>query len=245
MKFTKLLFVLLLAVILLTACNLKVNINSNANQLPEVGININANTNAAPTDKVAIIEVVPEVVTNSEGMIVQVKNATNNEVLVNNIKELCGQEMMLFAQPKAAALVETLIVRPFNPGSDQPVKELYVLNISAKTCNKLEISKELSDFGARVLSPDQTKLAVALETNEAKILTLVDLFKDTSKILVTLPEDETLNGGYGALSNHFDIKWLDDKTIQYTVYKDTVKNYDINAPSQIEDVLQVRVVKIE
>ena len=244
MKSTKLSIVLLLAAILLTACNLKVNINSNGNlnQVPEVSITTNENINkSGEIDKVVNIEVMPEVVSTTEGVISQIKNASSGEVFISDVKELCGQDVALFAKPK----VEVFIIVPFNPGSDKPVNELYGLNIAKKTCVKLQSSKELSDFGARVLSLDQTKLAVALETNEAKELKVIDLLADSSKVLVTLPEGQTLNGGYGALSNNFDIKWLDDKTLQYTVYEDTVKNYDINAPEQIEDVLQVRVVKIE
>ena len=242
MKLTKLLLVLLSAVILLTACNLKVNINSNGNlnQLPQVSVKATDNTNTA-IDTEKKIEVVPEIVSTTEGVISQIKNAIDSSVLIANIKELCSQDMALFAKPS----VEVLILTPFNPGSDKPISELYNLNIAKKTCVKLNSSKELADFGARILSPDQTKLALALEINEAKELKLIDLINDTSKVLVTLPEGETLNGGYGALSNNFDIKWLDNKTIQYTIYKDTVSNYDKEASSKIEDVLRVKVIKID
>ena len=106
------------------------------------------------------------------------------------------------------------------------------------------MSKELSDFGARVLSPDQTKLAVALETNEAKELKVLDLIADQSKTLVILGNGETFNGGYGALSNKFDIRWQDNAKIQYTVYEDTVKNYADNAPQNPEKVKEVRIVDI-
>ncbi len=239
MKSTKLLLVLSLAVILLTACDLKVNINSNGNlnKLPEVSINATNNTN---TEKPVNIVTASEIVSTTDGVISQIKNATDGTVLIANVKELCGQDMALYAKPST----EVIILTPYNPGSDKPLNELDALDIAKKTCIKLDVSKELSDFGARILSPDQTKLAIALETNEAKELKLIDLINDSAKVLVTLPEDETLNGGYGALSNNFGIKWIDDKTLQYTVFKDTVKNYDKEAPSKVEDVLQVRVLKI-
>ncbi|MDD5341698.1 MAG: hypothetical protein PHC97_04705 [Patescibacteria group bacterium] len=238
----KILFLLGLSILLLGGCDLKVNINSNSNQIPEVSIT--ANTNSTTPANVNVAPVVSselDIIASAENQITQIKDKKTGEVILENLKDLCGTDVMLFAQPEAG----TLILKPFNPGSDQPVKELFVLNVVKKTCAKLVSSKELSDFGARVLSSDQTKLAVALETNEARELKLIDLLKDTSKVLVTLPEGETFNGGYGALSDHFDIKWLDNQTIQYTVYKDTVKNYDVNAPTGLEDVLQVRVVKIE
>ncbi|MBN1325582.1 hypothetical protein JW977_01190 [Candidatus Falkowbacteria bacterium] len=242
MKSIKFFLVFSLAVILLTACDLKVNINSdgNLNKLPEVSVNATDNTDESVNTNTAVI-IVPEIVSTTEGAISQIKNATDSSVLIENIKDLCWQDMKLFAKPSS----ELLILTPLNPGSDKPLSDLYNLNLVKKTCVKSSASDELTDFGARVLSPNQTKLALALETNEAKILKLIDLVAGTSKVIVTLPEGETLNGGYGALSNHFDIKWLDDETIQYTVFKDTVSNYDIKAPNGIEDVLQVRVVKIE
>lgn len=241
MKIVKISLILLLAV-LLGGCNVKVNINSdgNLNKLPEVSVNATNNTNQVANTNTAVV-IAPEVVATTEGAISQIKNATDSTVLIDNVKDLCGLDVKLYAKPNS----DLMIMVPFNPGSDRPMTELYKLNIAKKECVKLNVSDEFSDFGARVLSPNQTKIALALETNEANILKLIDLVSDTTKVLVTLPEGETLNGGYGALSNHFDIKWLDDKTIQYTVYKDTIKNYDKEAPEGIEDVLQVRVVKVE
>jgi len=242
MKKIKFFIPLFVLALFITACNLKVNLNSNLNQSTvkiepnanqNTNENVNQNTNAAPQANSAY-----EVAVNPEKMVTEIKSG---EVIINDLKALCGNEVMVYAEPKNGFI----ILQAFNPGSDKPVSSLYLLDLNSKGCKKLEASKELSDFGARILSPDQTKLAVALETNEAKEIKLMDLINDNSKVLVTLPEGETVNGGYGALSNHFDIKWLDDKTLQYTVYEDTVKNYAKGAPEKIEKVLQVRVVKIE
>ncbi|MCX6745939.1 MAG: hypothetical protein NTX00_02860 [Candidatus Parcubacteria bacterium] len=213
--------------------NLNANTNQNANANQNANENANQNINAAPQAKAEY-----EISASPEKLVTEIKIG---EVTLKDFKELCGNDVMVYAEPKNGFI----IFQAFNPGSDKPVSSLYSLDLNSKGCKKLSISKELSDFGARVLSPDQTKLALALETNEAQELKLVDLIKDTSKVLVTLPEGETLNGGYGALSNHFDLKWLDDKTIQYAVYEDTVKNYAANAPENIEKVLQVRVLKVE
>jgi len=233
--------VLTLAISVLAGCNLKINLNSNLNQsqikvepnantLPE---NLNQNTNVSSEEKIEY-----NIIANPEKMVTEIKSG---DVTYKDFKSLCGNEVMVYAEPQNGSI----IFQSFDPGSDKPVSNLYFFNLKSGECKKLTISEELGNFGARILSPDQTKLAVALETNEAKELKLVDLINDTSKVLVTLPAGETLNGGYGALSNHFDIKWLDDKTLQYTVYEDTVKNYTTEAPEKIEKVLQVRVVKIE
>jgi len=251
MKKLLIITIVILAVALM-ACNVKLNLNSNLNQStlevqPKANENINQaqnqnanenlnqNVNQAPEESSSY-----NFDTTEDNMITAVKNSQGG-VIVNNLKAACATEVMAYAKPMGQAV----ILKPYNPGSDRPVSELYSLDLSTKVCKKLEISKELSDFGAQILSPDQNKIALALETNEAKELKLIDLINDTSKVLVTLPAGETLNGGYGALSNHFDIKWLDDKTLQYTVYEDTVKNYAEGVPEKIEKVLQVRVVKIE
>ncbi|MFA5187770.1 MAG: hypothetical protein WC460_00215 [Patescibacteria group bacterium] len=242
MKKLLLIIPVLALLIFLSACNLKVNLNSNLNQSTvkiEPNANQNANENVNQNINVAPIVNTEYVVTaNPEKMVTEIKSG---EVTLKDFKALCGNEVMVYAEPKNGFI----IFQAFNPGSDKPISSLYLLDLSSKGCKKLDVSKELSDFGALILSPDQTKLAVALETNEAKELKVLDLINDTAKALVTLPEGETLNGGYGALSNHFDIKWLDDKTIQYTVYEDTVKNYAKEASEKIEKVLQVRVVKVE
>lgn len=247
MRIFKILVLFVFFALILTACIIKVNLNSNLNQStaniePSANIqteNLNQNSDANENineEPQANLEY--EILTNSEKMVTEIKI---NEVTLKDFKEICSSEVMVYAEPKNGFI----ILQAFNPGSDSPVSGLYSLDLNSKGCKKLEVSKELADFGARVISPDQTKLALALETNEAKELKLLDLINDTSKVLVTLLEGETLNGGYGALSNHFDVKWLDDKTIQYTVYEDTIKNYTQGVLEKIENVLQVRVVKID
>jgi len=249
MKLNKIFILVAILAVVLAGCNVKLNLNSNLNQSEikvEPSANINAenlneaadgnadeNTNAEPQANLEY-----EISTNQEKMVEEIKIG---EVTLKDFKEVCSSEVMVYAEPKNGFI----IFQAFNPGSDKPVSSLYSLDLNSKGCKKLEVSKELADFGARILSPDQTKLALALETNEARVLKVLDLINDTAKVLVTLPAGETLNGGYGALSNHFDIKWLDDKTIQYTVYEDTFKNYTQGAPEKVEKVLQVRVVKTE
>jgi len=261
MKILKISGLIVLCVLILTGCNVKLNINSNLNQSslqvePKANENINQvanqnvnqatneNLNQNENDNINAAPVAEntgyDFDTTADNMVTAVKN-TKGETIVNNLKAACGTEVMVYAKPAG----QVVILKPYNPGSDRPVSVLYSLNLLTKVCKKLEISKELTDFGVQILSPDKTKVALALETKEAKELVLLNLINDASKVLVTLPEGETLNGGYGALSNHFDIKWLDDKTIQYTVYENTVENYATNAPEKVEKVLQVRIVKVE
>jgi len=249
MKHFKIFISFVLLVLVITGCNFKVNLNSNLNQSQ---IKVEPNANAQPENlnqtsnenlnqninAVSANSEEYQVIVSPENMVTEVKIG---EVVLKDFKEICGNDVMVYAEPHNGHL----IFKAFNPGSDKPVSSLYLLNVQTKACKKLTVSSQLSDFGARILSPDQTKLALALETNEAKELKLLDLINDTAKVLVTLPVGETLNAGYGALSNHFDIKWLDNLRIQYTVYEDTVKNYAVNAPEKIEKVKQVKIVNIE
>lgn len=242
MKIFKILLILFLFVIIITGCNLKINLNSNLNQgniqVEDNGdqpTDENAKTSGQKTSDFTFD-------TSKEGMIKQILIKETNDVWIDDLTILCESDVMMFAQPLDSALV---ILTQFNPGTDKPVSNLYSLNLQEKECGKLTVTKELSDFGARVLSPDQSKLAVALEINEARILKILDLLADESKIVVTLGDGETLNGGYGALSNHFSISWLDNSKIQYTVYEDTYKDYDIDAPETLEKVIEVRITTIE
>src|SRR4030043_396167 len=186
MKLFRVFIPVLLILMLLSACDLKINLNSNLNQSsvtvePNSNQNTNAdrNINAGP---VAVFEY--EVIATPERMVTEIKIG---EVTINDLKALCGNEVMVYAEPKNGYI----IFQVFNPGSDKPVSNLYSLDLNSKGCKKLEVSKELADFGARILSPNQTKLALALETNEAKEIKLLDLINDAAKFLVTLPEGET------------------------------------------------------
>lgn len=252
----KLTILLVLAIVILAGCNLKVNLNSNLNQSniqvePNTNANqninqpANENTNAQAEENKDIL-VANETVdftfkTTGDNQAEQVINKKSGEVWIDSLEKLCGAAVMIYAHPESSMKV---IMARFNPGSDKAVNTLYLLYLQNKTCTKLEVSKELGAAGARILSPDQVKLAVALETDESRDLKVLDLLADTVKTVVTLAEGETLNAGYGALSNHFNINWLDNSKIQYTVYNDTVKNFDVKAPVELEKVKEVRIIDI-
>jgi hypothetical protein len=249
---SKTLLTLALCALIITGCNLKVNLNTNLNdssiQVEPGNANQNQNTNQPVTETntnsdqlVANTQVEFTFEVNNEKMITRVVNKTSGEVWISDIKALCGNEMMIYAHPDNSMKV---ILAQFNPGSDKPVRSLYLLYLQNKTCAKLKVSENIADFGARVLSPDQTKLAVSLETNEAKELKVLDLIADQSRILVTLGDGETFNGGYGALSNKFDITWQGNDKIQYTVYEDTVKNYPDKLTEVMEKVKEVRIANL-
>jgi len=238
MKQIKILFIILL-VFILAGCNIKVNLSPDDNYF---------NTNDEPQDTTQAeqesdeIRIAYEVKANQDGVVMQILNKDTGEILTEDLVDLCGNEMLYFAHPQDLPYI---ILKPYLIEEEQILNALYSLNIQLNKCQVLEVSQEIEGNNKQVLSPDQTKLALALEKDEARVLKLLDLVNDKSLILVELAEGETLNGGYGGESNHFDIKWLDNQMIQYTVYQDTFANYDPDAPDKIEKVLQVRVVNID
>lgn len=147
-----------------------------------------------------------------------IDTSNGNQVVVASTTKLCGDAMDKYVFLPGST---TLYMAPFNPGADIPMTAIYSLDLKTQQCNKMAISQQLEDFGQKVLSPNQTRLAVALEGN-ARQLVLLDLATDTSKILVTLPTGQTLNGGDGGLSNFFAIRWINDTTISYTVFADSI-----------------------
>ncbi len=239
MKIFKTISLLLVISVVISGCDLKININPDEK---DVDVSVTEQEKTEPNtdfEDVSLEPVALKIEKDEESMLLSL---TYGDVMFKDFEFLCGQPMMLFAQPQE---LESVILNPLSPGSDQPVKKIYKFDLTSGNCQEMEISQILADFGVRVLSPDQKFLAVSLETDEAKELQLLDLVNDKSSILVELEENETLNGGYGALANHFDIQWIDNQKIQYTVFEDTIKNYSSKATEKIEDVLQVRVIDIE
>lgn len=171
-----------------------------------------------------------QIIEGPEKEILEIKNKKTNQVIISDLPAICGNEMMVYARPAH----DLIIVRAFDPGSDRPVVRLWQLDLVKKECRSLSVFTQMTDFGARILSPDQTKIALALETNDARELKLVDLINDEIRVLVGLPEWQSFNAGYGALSNHFEIEWVDNNTIKYSVFGNRYGNYDLSAPAELE-----------
>jgi hypothetical protein len=142
-----------------------------------------------------------------------IDEANGNKIIVASTNKLCGKPLDEYVFP---AYSNTLFLTPFNPGTDSPLTDIYALDVNKLSCRIMSISEKLKDFGAKILSPDKTMIAVSLEGNAR-----LDLKTDLSKIAVTLPTGQTLNGGSGGLSNFFAIRWVDNNTISYTVFTDT------------------------
>jgi len=232
-------FVIFLLIFILAGCNIKVNLSPEDNYFDQSGEPQDTTQTEEETDENRIAY---EVKANSDGVVMQILNQDTQEVLIEDLVDICGNEMVYYAHPQDLPYI---ILKPYLIDEEQELDALYSLNIQLSKCQGLEVSQQIDGLNEQVLSPDQSKLALVLEKDEARVLKLLDIVNDKALTLVELTEGETLNGGYGGDSNHFDIKWLDNKMIQYTVYENTVANYDPDAPDKIEKVLQVRVVNID
>ncbi|MFC1599075.1 hypothetical protein ACFL2U_03675 [Patescibacteria group bacterium] len=239
MKNFKILLILLI-IFVLAGCDIKISLNPDDSQITinEQEEETNQDTDEdTDSDRIAY-----EVLADEAGVVSKILNKDTGEILTEDLVDLCGNEMIYFAHPQDLPFI---IFKPLLLEDDQEADNLYSLNLQLNKCLPLESSQEIEGLGEQVLSPDQTKLALALEKDEARILKLLDLVNDKALTLVELPEGETLNGGYGGDSNLFDIKWMDNKMIQYTVFEDTIANYEPDPRSSFEKILQVRVVSVE
>ncbi|MEK7523466.1 MAG: hypothetical protein AAB588_00360 [Patescibacteria group bacterium] len=113
----------------------------------------------------------------------------------------------------------TLIAQPYNsnavffsvtmPETDAGYGPLYKFNTQTKKFKKMAINSIWAggwmNFTA---SPDSTRLAYVPDLMDQRTLYICDLLKDSCKLLVTLPENESFNGGSGGgLGSEFTLHW--------------------------------------
>lgn len=168
-------------------------------------------------------------------------DSVSGKTIIESTKEICGVGVQFpFSQSQIST---TLVVSPIRPETDGPYPEkLLALDTVNKKCETMKISTLFGDFGFQVLSPDGKSLAAVFE-NAPRTLYLLDLTNDTSKKIVNLPESETLNGGFGALSNVFELSWANASTIQYSVYRN-IPYDEQNTNSVSKPLIERRTVNI-
>ncbi len=102
---------------------------------------------------------------------------------------------------------------------------LFSLNINSLELREI---KEFKWFGTTVFSPEGDR-AVSLGEYPATSLYLICFNTDTKMSVLNLKEEETLEEQMRELDSYFNIKWLDEKNIEYKVYKNEIKKFgDIN-----------------
>lgn len=122
-----------------------------------------------------------------------------------------------------------LYFKTCTPESDDAKGQLVVYNVEKGELKYLEnINKIYVGWGSLVFSPDK-KLAIYVPDTYAQNnmtgqdgldqhLYLFDLLVDSSDEIVTLSGLESFNKGCGAMSSIYEISWLTDNEIQYSVF---------------------------
>ncbi len=112
--------------------------------------------------------------------------------------------------------------------TDAPPMDIFKFDLRTKTFTKLSSSEYYSGYGTKALSPDGEKIIALKDTvSDPNIqkLWVIDLPTDTVKLAVELSGNESFNG---CSENCFsgiagEISWLDNDTIQYSVYDSSNK----------------------
>jgi hypothetical protein len=91
--------------------------------------------------------------------------------------------------------------------TDAPPYGIYIFDLENKKFRKLSISDDFSGW-TYLVSEDKTKVVVPLlyaDYGSVRQLLFLDLVKDEKKILVTLPESETLDAVYSGIAPEIKI----------------------------------------
>jgi spore coat protein U-like protein len=157
---------------------------------------------------------------------------------IESTAALCNTPVMGFTN---YANTRIHIVSDLNFGSERPIQNLYKIDVGNKTCTRMNVSNQVGDFGGYEVSPDGQKLVVALESRP-RVITLIDLINDTAKVIATVPQGRTFNGGFGGLSNNFVMVWTDAQTLQYEIYEDVPESQAIDG---LKPQVQTQIYRIE
>jgi len=182
------------------------------------------------------------------------KTTGEKEVLVQSIKtEISGLKakdnltLMEYAAPSGSDYV---FFAEILSDTDAGMSALYSFNVNTNKFKKLDISKYLETYCVE-LAPDKKRVATASDDNPSigkglsQKLYLLDLEKDTAKQIVTLSGSETLNKGISGLGSMFDVKWKDDKIIEYAVYNQSTLANNLSTGLDEKQLIEKRTVIID
>lgn len=156
------------------------------------------------------------------------KKTQTSETLIESIFEAGGIKkgsLGPYSFPQDSRYI--FLVHNF-PDTDLGSNDIWKFNIETKKLSELSnINSIFTGWNEQVLSPDGKFILAAVDGENnaewgiSKHLYLLDLTNDSKITLVTLPDTQTFNAGYGALSNHWEINWLNNITIEYSIFKQT------------------------
>jgi len=158
---------------------------------------------------------------------------SKEEVIIENIKEVLPElkgaynlALTEFAYPADSKFIffRSALMETNNPGG-----LLYSFDTKNRVFKKMDIG--FSDFDGFALSPDNTRFAFAPnnDTNGLdQVLFICSLLNDSCEEKIKLTGNETFNGGNDGISGDFEIAWIDDSKIEYSVFDQDNKYQESN-----------------
>lgn len=152
----------------------------------------------------------------------------STEGIVPELKRDVGLCLENFAMPENSNLIYFQSIYSETSDTDS----IYSFDIYRNEFKKMKINEVCNEsVGLIVLSPDQTKLVCIPEsedeTGRAQMMYLASLADDNYQEVIKLPESQTFNGGGWGLSGFFDVEWLGNDRIMYSIYDQSKKEgYD-------------------
>jgi len=164
-----------------------------------------------------------------EQKLVKVSEKTNEEdIIIENIKEAIPElkkaynlTLKEFAYPNDS---EFIFFRTVLMETDNPYGTLYSFDIKNRIFKKMNIS--MSYFDGFAISPDETRFALMPQSDANgldQVLYICNLLNDDCEKKISLIGNETFNEGGGDMSSFFEIKWINDSKIEYSVFNQNDK----------------------
>lgn len=158
------------------------------------------------------------------------------------LKEKDNLTLKVFAQSADG----TVIFKSIYMDTDDSSGDLYAFDIVSHAFTRMKVNEIYDGFyGGFALSADQTRFAWVPNKEmggDTKTMYLIDLASDSYEAIVQLSGKETFNGGGFALSSSFNISWIDNETLRYSVYDQSKKSEQFYDPDDTVRIA-VRTVK--
>ena len=144
------------------------------------------------------------------------------------ISELNAQQgaLTLVSHPDNS---DELYFRGIIPDSDASMMEFYVLDITTQKVEEMAVNSLLADttWGYFEVSPNQKHFVWVpnIQDQDSTELYVGTFASDSYTLEVSLASGETFNEGSFALSQSFDIEFVDNDTIKYAVYNASSKAF--------------------
>jgi len=154
---------------------------------------------------------------------------SDNTVIIPSLRQATGVFLDGFSLPQQG---DQLFFRSISPGTDNASGNIYTYNLKTKAIKQLKILNTLySGWGKAVVHPNGTTLAFVRDNyfdggalGLDQLLYIFDLSTDTVIDNIKLTGQETFNEGYGALSSEYNIRWINDNTLAYDVFKNATSS---------------------